>query len=125
MQITLSDLIRTYQSDPVSTYQKLRLHVRKNHDGMVPRIVDRHGSTPLAEIKARTLLGWNAPWSGGGKLAWRVFHRPDKDDDRVRPNDEEGSECQRISMILHKMRFAAPKARTKRLTADQSIAIRV
>jgi hypothetical protein len=124
--LTLRELINKYQTDPVSTYHKKRYAVRKNHDITLRRIVLLHGAHRLDEIRARLLLTWHGEWSNGGqKIA--IAHAMIG---HLRTlfgfgaTMLEDAECERLCVILHKMRFAMPKPRDERLTADQVIAHR-
>lgn len=121
----LRDVIDAYQTDPLSSFHKQRFHVRQNHAGMLRRIRDQHGATPIGDITGRTLIGWHAEWKGADKVAMAhsmvgqlrtVFsfgftHLSD-------PQSE------RISQILHRLKFPMAGARTERITADQADAVR-
>lgn len=121
----LRDAIDAYQTDPLSSFHKQRFHVRQNHAGMLRRIRDQHGATPIGDITGRTLIEWHAGWLGADKVAMAhsmigqmrtVFsfgftHLAE-------PN------CERISQILHRLKFPMAGARTERITADQADAVR-
>ncbi|QUS39592.1 hypothetical protein RPMA_12650 [Tardiphaga alba] len=121
----LRDVIDAYQTDPLSSFHKQRFHVRQNHAGMLRRIRDQHGSTPIGDITGRTLIEWHAGWKGADKVAMAhsmvgqlrtVFsfgftHLADP-------------QCERISQILHRLKFPMAGARTERITADQADAVR-
>ena len=121
----LRDVIDAYQTDPLSSFHKQRFHVRQNHAGMLRRIRDEHGATPVGDVTGRTLIGWHARWMGANKVAMAhsmigqlrtVFsfgftHLADP-------------QCERISQILHRLKFPMAGARTERITAEQADAIR-
>lgn len=121
----LRDLIDAYQTDPLSSFHKQRFHVRQNHAGMLRRVRDQHGGTPIGDITGRTLIEWHAGWKGADKVAMAhsmvgqlrtVFsfgftHLAD-------------AQCERISQILHRLKFPMAGARTERITADQADAVR-
>jgi hypothetical protein len=124
---TLKSLIDCYQTDPDSTYHKKRFAVRKNHDMFLRRIVKRHGDELLSDIKGRLLLAWHKEWSGGGeKVAiGHAFIGHLRTAIRFGLTLLEDPECSRLAGVLHEMRFAMPKPRNERLTANQAIAHRV
>lgn len=121
----LAVVIDAYQTDPLSSFHGQRFHVRQNHAGMLRRIRDQHGATPIALITGRTLIEWHAGWKGDDKVAMAhsmigqlrtVFsfgftHLADP-------------HCERISQILHRLKFPMAGARTERITADQADAVR-
>ena len=123
---TLKTLIGCYQTDPDSPYQKNRYHVRRNRDGKLKRISERHGHEELRDIKARVLLAWHKDWSDNGKklatgsavigqlralfsFGATLLEDPD---------------CERLCGVMHKMRFPGTKHRDMSITADQADAIR-
>lgn len=122
----LRSLIASYQTDEASTYHSLRYHVRKSHEGLLRRIADDHGDIALPEIKARLLLVWHKEWSAGGtKVAiGHAFMGQLRTLFSFGMTMLEDSECERLSVVMSKLRFPSPKPRTERLTADQAIAIR-
>ena len=67
--LTLKGLIEAYQTDPVSTYHKLRYHVRKNHESLLRRLVDQYGDREIASVRARDIKEWHMGWTAGGKLS--------------------------------------------------------
>ena len=121
----LRDVIDAYQTDPLSSFHKQRFHVRQNHAGMLRRIRDQHGATPLGDITGRTLIEWHAGWKGADKVSMAhsmvgqlrtVFsfgftHLADP-------------QCERISQVLHRLKFPMAGARSERITADQADAVR-
>lgn len=124
--LTIECLVTAYQTDKLSTYHKLRYHVRMNHDGMLRRIVEKHGRKQLVQIKYRTLREWHQEWSHDGeKIA--VAHSAMA---QLRTLFSfgmtmlEDSQCERLSLIMSKTRFPVPPPRTERMTAEQAIAIR-
>lgn len=125
-QGTLGSLIEAYQTDPDSSYHKLRYAVRRNHDALLRRIAKIHGTHELAGINARMILRWHAAWRGAeNKVA--IAHMMVS---KLRTLFAFGAailedeQCERLCGILHRMRFEMPKSREERLTAEQAIAIR-
>lgn len=122
---TLRSLMRAYKTDPDSQYRKIRYNSRIHYDALMSLIEAEHGDKLLADLKGRTFSRLHEDWTKDGKIA--IAHAKIgmlrtlfsfgatllEDDD-----------CSRLSGILSKMRFAMPKPRTERLTADQAVAIR-
>jgi hypothetical protein len=123
---TLKSLIECYQTDPDSPFLKRRFHVRQNTAMTLRRMVDRHGDQELSEIKGRLLLAWHKDWSDNGqKLAMGhavMAHLRSLFSFGATFLEDEN--CERLCGVLHRMRFASPKPRNERLTAEQAVAIR-
>jgi hypothetical protein len=123
---TLGDLIKSYQTDRVSTFHKLRYGVRQNQISTLKRLTASHGHFELAAIKHRTITEWHLDWTKNGKLSMahgfialvRVLCS-------YGAAMLENEQCERIAMVLHRMKFPHGPARTERLTADQAEAIRI
>jgi hypothetical protein len=123
---TLGSLIRCYQTDPQSTYHKLRFHTRVNHNGNYRRIIEAYGHTALKDINGRLLLAWHKEWSEDGKYvsAGHSFIA------RLRTLCTFGFtmlddvESERVGNVLGKMRFPNTRPRTVVLTAQHAEAIR-
>jgi hypothetical protein len=133
---TVGGLIRCFQSDPDSTYRKLRFKSRQHTDTLCKLIEKTEweptegvkmtvAETPVADIKARVALRLYELWSKDGKVAMGhsmigqlrtlcTFGATILEDE----------ECVRVSLVLSKMRFTNPKPRNERLTADQVVMIR-
>jgi|HubBroStandDraft_1064217.scaffolds.fasta_scaffold08818_4 hypothetical protein len=122
----LKTLIHEYQHDPVSTYQKLRYHVRENHRTLLRRLVEAKGDIELSAIRARDIKAWHMEWSDNGKKLSiaHAFIAQLRTISGFGLTMLEEPECERLSLILHKLRFPHPQPRTERLTAAQAIAIR-
>lgn len=122
---TLRSLIDCYQTDKLSTYHKLRYHVRVRHDQMLKRIVARHGHEEIADIKARVVIGWHQEWGGETKVAAaHAFVGQLRTLFGFGASILEDDECERLCGVMHRLRFPMSKPRTERLTAEQVIAIR-
>lgn len=123
---TIRTLVNCYQTDPDSTYHKRRYHVRQATDKMLRRVVDRHGAEDLRDITGRTLLAWHKEWSDGEqKLAMgHAFVGLLRTLFAFGATMLADAECERLSGVLHRMRFKAPKPRDETLTAEQAAAIR-
>jgi hypothetical protein len=124
--LTLAALITAYQTDPTSTYHALRYHVRMNHESMLRRLTDQHGKTELSAIRARDIKLWHMGWSEGGKLSVaKAFLSQLSTMCGFGLTMLENEECERLSLVLSKLRFPSPKPRKERVTAQQATAIRM
>lgn len=123
---TLKSLINCYQTDPDSPHHKKRFHVRKNHDLVLRRLVEGHGHVELAAIKARQILSWHAEWTDGGrKLATgHSFVAQLRTLFSFGLTILESDECERLALVMSKLRFPNSKPRTERLTAEHAEAVR-
>jgi hypothetical protein len=128
---SLKSLVRCYQTDPDSTYHKLRYKVRLHSDSLCKRLITDHGHEDLGDIKGRTILSWHRTWTGG-------------DDMKVGPKIAMGSafvgklrtlftfgrsileieECRRLGEVMHDLKFEGTKSRKVRITAQQADAVR-
>ena len=122
---TVRSLIINYQTDKDSTYAKLRYRTKEHYQSLLRRMDTDCGTERLADIKARHILRFHEGWTGDGiKIAMghsmvgmlRTLVG-------FGATILEDTECERLSGVLHKMRFAMPKPRTVHLTAEQAEAI--
>lgn len=122
---TLANLIDSYQTDKVSSYHRLRYHVRRNHDNLLRRLKARYGDLALSEIRARDIKAMHLDWSAGGKLSvGHAFIAQLRTLSGYGATDLEEPECERLCLVLHKLKFPAPPPRTSFLTAPHADAIR-
>lgn len=133
---TVGGLIECFQNDQDSTYRKLRYKSRQHTDTLCSVIArttwePKEGvtmtvaETPIADIKARVALRLHEKWSADGKIAMgHAVIGQLRTLCTFGATILEDMECVRLSMVLSKMRFTAPKPRKERLTADQATMIR-
>jgi len=123
--MTLAGLVNVYQTDRISTYHQLRYHTRQNSASILKRLVASHGHVELRAIKRRDLAEWYMDWSAGGKVSMaHAFMAQLRTMTSFGASMLEDEECERISSILHRMRFAHSPARLERLVASQVVSIR-
>lgn len=123
---TLGDLIEAYTTDRTSTYHALRYNTRKNVSSILKRLHAAHGHVELSTVKRRELTEWHMDWSAGGKVSMaHSFIAQIRTMTGFGASMLENQECERISMVLHRMRFPHGSPRVDRLTADQAEAIRI
>jgi hypothetical protein len=123
---TLRSLINCYQTDPDSTYRKLRYGVRKNTDGLLRRLAADHGHTDLGDIKGRTVLEWYRGWTDGGvKVSMgSAFVGQLRTLFTFGRSILEVQECVRLGQVMHDLKFEGTKTRKVSVTAEQASAVR-
>jgi len=123
---SLSSLINCYQTDPDSSYRKLRYGVRKNTDGILRRLVEMHGNEDLGDIKGRTILAWHKGWTNNGeKISMgAAFISQLRGLFTFGRSILECQECVRLGGIMHDLRFQGTKRRQVSVSAEQADAIR-
>lgn len=122
---TLGSLMACYQTDKASDYHKLRHASRVHYDTIIRLVKKDCGEALLEDINARELKIWHDGWTTGGKLAsgharmamMRIVMG-------FGMTMLENRECERISVVLSKMKFKQSPPREVILTADNVIAIR-
>lgn len=123
---SLKSLINCYQTDPDSTYRKLRYGVRKNTDGLLRRLAKDHGHEDLGDIKGRTVLAWHRVWTDNGKKVsmGAAFIGQLRTLFTFGRSILECEECVRLGGVMHDLRFEGTKARKVSVSAEQADAIR-
>jgi hypothetical protein len=122
---TFKSLIECYQTDPDSTYHKLRYQTRFNSASLLRRLMVQHGDEELSAINARALLRWHEGWAKDGKIAMaHAFIKQVRTLFGFGFTIIESKECERLCAILKKMRFEMAKPRKETLNATQATAIR-
>lgn len=122
---SLAQLIEAYQTDPVSTFHKLRYHVRCNQICSLARLKAEYGHWQLSELRQRHFKLWHLGWSDGGKLS-----RAQASIALLRTicgfgaSDLEDQDCERICLILRRLRFPHAPPRKTYITAAQADAVR-
>lgn len=126
MDRTLHDLIESYQTHKVSSFHKLRYQNRKWQAGMLARIDRLYGHFPLKDIRYVTAKEWHMDWLGPeNKVA--IAHALIS---TLRTlvgfglTLLEDVECERLCMVLGKLKVPQCKPRTAVIVAEQAIAIR-
>jgi hypothetical protein len=121
----IGSLVACYQTDVDSPYRKLRYKSREHYDVMCRRL-ERDITEPLSELKARSFLRLYDQWSDNGKKLTAAHHYMGMV--RILVNFGatflEDGECERLSGVLHRMKFKQGKPREERLTVEQVNAIR-
>lgn len=122
---TVSGLVRCYLTDIASPYHEKRYFTRKHYRNLCARLDKEHGADKLKDIKARDLKHWHHSIASQGKVSMAhgvigMFRTMVGFGVTMLEDDE----CERLSVVLSKLRFTAGKPRTVCLNADQVVAIR-
>jgi hypothetical protein len=122
---TLGELAGLYRTDDRSPYRELRFGTRTSADNMLDRIVEEHGDVRLASLNADGIKKLYDLWAADGKLSsGHAFATKLRGLFSFGTTVLDDAGCQRLSIIMNRMRFPNPPARTERLTAEHVIAIR-
>jgi hypothetical protein len=101
------------------------MKVRKNYDVTINKLMLELGHERIADLSAAKIQALYDGWKAGGKIATAHGYvgkvRLLASFGTTALNDDA---CAKLSIILSKMEFELPQARTERLTADQATAIR-
>jgi hypothetical protein len=123
--LTLAGLIAEYRTHRASGYHKLRHQVRLNCNRLLFRLEEQHGPETLSSIRASTVQIWYDGWSAGGKLSMgHAFVAQLRTLFSFGLLMIEDRECERLSVVMSKLKFAQTQSRTSFLTADHAVAIR-
>lgn len=126
MDRTLKELIDAYQDHKVSSFHKLRYQNRKWQASLLKRISGLYGHFPLKDIRFVTAKEWHMDWLGpDNKIA--IAHalvgtlRTLAGFGLTLLEDEE---CERLCMVLKRLKVPQCEPRKSVMTAEQVIAIR-
>jgi hypothetical protein len=122
---TIRELAGLYRTDERSPYRSLRFGTRNNADNFIDRIVADFGDQRLADLNADIIWKMYESWADGGKLATgHAFVTKLRGLLSFGTVTLDDPGCQRLSIIMNRMRFPTPPTRDERLTKDQAVAIR-
>jgi hypothetical protein len=123
---SLGSLIKCYQTDPDSTYHKLRYKVRMTTAGLLRRLNEAHGNEDLGDIKGRTILAWYREWTAGGvKISMgSAFAGQLRTLFRFGRTILDCQECVRLGQVMSDLEFEGTSKRKVYITAEQADAIR-
>lgn len=122
---TVRELCHAYLTHPDSPIHKLRHATRQNYASLLKRIEETFGDVSIGDLTEDHIIKMHDLWSDHGARApmghatitmfrtLAVFGTDVLKDDRA----------QRLSYILHRMKFKAPQPRTVDITLEQSNAI--
>jgi hypothetical protein len=122
---SVANLVQLYRTDERSPYKQLRFKTRETYDSLIRRILKDCPDEKLADLKARNVQHLYDGWASGGKLSMahslvtmlRALVN-------FGATTLEDPACERLSVVLHNMRFTVEKPQNERLTLEQATAIR-
>jgi hypothetical protein len=123
---TYKSLINCFQTDPDSRYHRKRYSVRKNHDTLLRRILERHGHELVKDTKGRTLLARHEMWSDEGRMlsTAAAIRGQFRSLYTFGATILEDPECERLCTVMSRMRFDNPAPRKSHLSSAQADAVR-
>lgn len=122
---TLAGLIEAYGTNKASGFHKLRWDNRKNTARLMARLTEQYGRMPLVEIRAHTIQSWYDGWAEGGKVSMaHSFIAQLRTMLGFGLLMLEEKECERLCLIMNKLRFPQAEQCEETITIDQVNAIR-
>jgi hypothetical protein len=121
---SIADLIARYKAHPNSAYAKLNYRTRLNYDSILRRVIEDCGHERLADLKAPDIQRFYEKWTERGHPMARSLVTMLRMLFGFGTTILADAGCERLSAIMHTMRFKMAKPRNKRLTAEQAIAVR-
>jgi hypothetical protein len=121
---SIKELVDRYRADERSPYKKLRYKTRENYNSLLRRIVDDCGTKKLADLNNREIQRLYDGWKEGGKIAMaHSLATMLRALATFGTSTLEDRECERLSVVLHNMRFRVEKSHSERLTPEHAKAI--
>jgi hypothetical protein len=121
--LTMAALAESYKSHADSPYRNIRYRTKESYNSLIKRIIDDCGHAKLADLKARDIQTLYEGWMKRGKTmghALATMLRALVNFGAAKLGD---SECERLAVVLHNMRFKVERSRSERLTAEQATEI--
>lgn len=123
--LTVADLIDRYRADERSPFHLLRFRTRENYESLLKRLRRDHGDTRLSDLTGDEIKRLHGEWSAGGQktamahsLVTMLRILASFGVDFLKAGDAE-----RLSYVLHRMRFSMEKSQRGRINQDQVDAI--
>jgi hypothetical protein len=125
MDGTFPGLVDSYRTHPNSPIHGLKHRVRNSYNYIFDQAIASIGWARLSDIDADVIMRLYGKWSEGEKYAWghavvgklRLLFS-------FGMNVLKDAESTRLSVVMSKLRFKIPEARTERLTVEHVNAIR-
>jgi len=121
---SIESLVQRYHTHQDSPYHKLTFKTRENYDSLIRRIVKDCGPQKLADWKARDIDGLYQRWTERGTAMAHSLITMLRGLINFGAKTLEDSECERLSVALHNMKFKMSKSRNERLTAEHANLVR-
>jgi Phage integrase, N-terminal SAM-like domain len=120
---TIASLVECYRTDARSPYSRVRYRTRQNYEAFIRRILEDCGNEKLAELRAQDIQRFYEIWKQRGMTMAHSVITMLRMLLSFGTTALEDSDCQRLSIILNKMRFKTPKSQAEPLTLEQVKAI--
>lgn len=112
---TIAALVDQYRSDERSQYHQLRHRTRENYESLIKRILADFGARRLAELKREDFERIYERWKDGTKVAMaHALITMLRSMVTFGATVIEDSECLRLSVVLHRMKFEMVRPRSER-----------
>jgi hypothetical protein len=121
---SIASLIKRYKAHKDSRYHKINYQTRLNYESLLKVILADCGDRKLADLKARDIQGFYEKWTERGEAMAKSLVTHLRMLCGFGATVLGDSECERLSVVMHKMRFKMSKPRKERLTAEQATAVR-
>lgn len=121
---TWDALIGHYQSDPASDFQRLRYKTRLNYLSLMRRISEDHGTEFIRDMRARNFKLWHQDWTPRGVAMAHSLMGMTRTLIHFGMTLLEDEECERLTAVLHHLKFKMGKKREEELSIEQAIAVR-
>lgn len=119
--LTMAGLVDRYRNDP--RYSRLRYRSRQNYESLIRRVLEDCGNERLADLKAQDIERHYKVWTERGRVMARALITMLRMLFGFGTTVLEDSDCQRLSIIMNKMRFKKTDSRAEYLTLEQVKAI--
>lgn len=117
----MAGLVDRYRNDP--RYSRLRYRSRQNYKSLIRRVLEDCGNERLADLKAQDIERHYKVWTERGRVMARALITMLRMLFGFGTTVLEDSDCQRLSIIMNKMRFKKTDSRAEYLTLEQVKAI--
>ena len=119
---TLRELVARYRSHERSPYAKLQFSTRSHYDDLMRPILEHLGEKKLADFTTKDIQDFYDEWTDGGTKKLSMGHALIT---MLRGFIHFGAaieypDCERLSVLLHNMRFVLPASRRQPLTIDHA-----
>jgi hypothetical protein len=115
---TLKSLIQCYRNDSRSPFLKARFRTRETYKSLINRIDADYGPQKLVDLKAQDIKRFHEIWTERGEAIAHSLITMLRMLFGFGATELGDAECERLSVVMHKMRFEKSKRRSPALTPD-------
>jgi len=117
---TIGALAESYKSHADSRYHNLRYQTKENYNGLIKRIVDDCGPVKLGDLKAPDIQRLYHCWAKGGISIGHSLINMLRGLVHFGAAKLADSECERLAVLLHNMRFKVERPQSEALSLDDA-----